>query len=109
MRTRHSLIYVALFGLLAANTAYASCGSTACSINTNWDEHSTGKPGWTVDLRYSYSKADQLRSGSSKITFGYLHISKVVETSPVVRIGFGEAGIDGLLFGRIIGEGSSVK
>lgn len=68
MRTRHSLIYVALFGLLAANMAYASCGSTACSINTNWDEHSTGKPGWTVDLRYSYSKADQLRSGSSKIT-----------------------------------------
>lgn len=68
MRIRHSLIYVALFGLLAAHTAYASCGSSACSINTNWDEHSASESGWSVDLRYNYSNADQLRSGGNKIT-----------------------------------------
>jgi hypothetical protein len=55
-------------GILCASAAYASCGSTACSINTNWDEHSAGKPGLSVDLRYSSAKLDQLRSGSSKVT-----------------------------------------
>lgn len=54
-------------GILSASGAYASCGSTACSINTNWDEHSAGKPGLSIDLRHHYSRADQLRSGSSKI------------------------------------------
>lgn len=67
MRTRHRLIYLALFGLLTPPMAYASCGSTACSINTNWDEHSASKPGWAIDLRYSYSNADQLRSGSKQL------------------------------------------
>jgi hypothetical protein len=54
--------------ILSASSAYASCGSTACSINTNWDEHSVNKPGLSIDLRYSSIKLDQLRSGSSKVT-----------------------------------------
>ncbi len=57
-----------LIGMLGYTIAQASCGSTACPINTNWDEHSSSHPGWSADLRYSYSRADQLRSGSSKIT-----------------------------------------
>jgi hypothetical protein len=67
MRARHKLIYVALFGLLAANHAYASCGSGACAVNTNWDEHSASQPGLSLDLRHSYSRADQLRSGTGKV------------------------------------------
>ncbi|MDD5300915.1 MAG: hypothetical protein PHD65_10520 [Gallionella sp.] len=57
-----------LLGLLGCATAQASCGSTACSINTNWDEHGMSHPGWMADLRYSYSRANKLRSGSNKIT-----------------------------------------
>ncbi|MEK7811317.1 MAG: hypothetical protein AAB278_05815 [Pseudomonadota bacterium] len=68
MRTRLSVIYVALFGVLASPLASASCGSSACSVNTNWDEHSASQPGLSIDLRYSSTKLDQLRSGSNKIT-----------------------------------------
>lgn len=57
----------ALFASLLYATAHASCGSTTCSINTNWDEHGRSQPGWSADLRYSYSHADTLRSGSKKI------------------------------------------
>ena len=57
----------ALVGLLGSATAQASCGSTSCTINTNWDEYSASQVGWSVDLRYSYSRADTLRSGSNKI------------------------------------------
>lgn len=64
----HQLRFAALCcGIVSASGAYASCGSTACSINTNWDEHIIREPGLSLDLRYSYSRADQLRSGSSKI------------------------------------------
>ncbi len=56
-----------LIGLAGYATAQASCGSTACSINTSWDEHSSSRPGWSADLRYSYSRADKLRAGSNKI------------------------------------------
>ena len=58
---------LALLGMFCAGSAQASCGSGACSINTNWDEHGLSQPGWTSDLRYSYSRADALRSGSNKI------------------------------------------
>ncbi len=68
MHTRYSLIYVALFGILASPLANASCGSSVCAINTNWDEHSVSQPGLSIDLRYSSAKLDQLRSGSSKVT-----------------------------------------
>ena len=67
MRHQHLRLGAICFSMLAASNVYASCGSTACSINTNWDEHSLSKPGWSIDLRHQYSRADQLRSGSSKI------------------------------------------
>lgn len=92
MRTRHHRLFIALLGLLAANHAYASCGSTACSINTNWDEHSASKPGLSMDLRYTYSQADQLRSGSSKIAADTTFAGEVENLSTVNKIV--TAGID---------------
>jgi len=63
----HHLRFTTLCLIISStSSAYASCGSTACSINTNWDEHSASEPGLNIDLRESYSRADQLRSGSSK-------------------------------------------
>ncbi len=67
-KNHFGLLILCLCSALAVTDVYASCGSTACSINTNWDEHSAGKPGWSIDLRYSYSAARQLRSGSGKIS-----------------------------------------
>jgi len=67
MTKNYLAISFGLIGLLGYATAQASCGSTACSINTNWDEHGMSQPGWNADLRYSYSRAEQLRSGSNKI------------------------------------------
>ena len=62
--TLHTILLMALY----AGSTYASCGSsTACSINTDWSEHGITHPGWSADLRYSYSSADTLRSGSNKI------------------------------------------
>jgi hypothetical protein len=55
-------------GILSVFSAYASCGSTSCAINTNWDEHSAGKPGLSIDLRFSSARLDQLRSGKNKVT-----------------------------------------
>ncbi|MBI5889807.1 MAG: hypothetical protein HZB47_03915 [Nitrosomonadales bacterium] len=65
----HSLLRLAAicFGLLSSFAACAGCGSTVCPINTNWDEHSAGKPGLSIDLRYSSARLDQLRSGSNKV------------------------------------------
>ena len=63
----HLRLTAICLGLLSVSVAYASCGSTACSVNTNWDEHSPGKPGLSIDLRYSSARLDQLRSGSNKV------------------------------------------
>lgn len=64
-------IYKLSFPLLMAGIsiqAQASCGTTSCSINTDWNEHSTSHPGWSTDLRYSYSNAEVLRTGNTQIT-----------------------------------------
>lgn len=48
--------------------AYASCGSSFCSVNTHWDTQGLANDDTLrIDLRYSYAKADTLRGGSSKI------------------------------------------
>ncbi len=64
---RPGALCLALLTALHAGTACASCGSTACSINTDWSEHGISRPGWTADLRYTYSRAGTLRSGADKI------------------------------------------
>lgn len=57
-----------ILSISAISSAFASCGSSFCSINANWDEHGLHKRGWRADLRYSFSHADTLRSGSDKIS-----------------------------------------
>lgn len=53
--------------LLAANFAQASCGSTFCMVNTNWDVQGLANDsGLQADLRYSYAKADRWMAGSSR-------------------------------------------
>jgi hypothetical protein len=55
--------------LCSAANAYASCGSSFCSVNTHWDTQGmVNNDTLNVDLRYSYAKADTFRSGSTKIT-----------------------------------------
>ena len=63
MKTK--LLFVALLG--TAN-AYASCGSSFCSVNTHWDTQGLANDdSLRVDLRYSYANANTLRGGSGKI------------------------------------------
>ena len=53
--------------LFLATAAHASCGSSFCMVNTNWDTQGLANDsGLLVDLRYSYAKADQWRAGASK-------------------------------------------
>ena len=86
MRMRHHLIYLALCGLLNTPAAFANCGSSACAVNTNWDEHSASLPGLNLDLRQSYIKADQLRSGSSKIAADTTFAGEVENLRTITRI-----------------------
>lgn len=54
--------------LCSISNAYASCGSSFCSVNTSWDTQGlVNDEGLRIDLRYSYAKADILRGGTSKI------------------------------------------
>ncbi len=76
----------ALVGMSAVFNAQASCGGSACSINTNWDEHSVLKPGVSLDLRYSYSRADVLRSGSGRIAADTAFAGEVENLRTITRI-----------------------
>lgn len=82
----HLRLTAICLGILFASSAYASCGSTACSINTNWDEHSASKPGLSIDLREFYSRADELRSGSSRITADTANIGEVENLRTINKI-----------------------
>lgn len=54
--------------LIASPYGYASCGSSFCAVNTHWDTQGfSHDSGWLIDLRYSYAKADQWRSGWKKL------------------------------------------
>ncbi len=54
--------------LSTASTAYAGCGSAFCSVNTHWDTQGLASDdGLRIDLRYSYTKANTPRVGSSKV------------------------------------------
>lgn len=65
MKTK--LLFAALVGTTV--NAYASCGSSFCATNTNWDTQGLiTNPGLRVGVRYSYSQADTPRSGKSKVS-----------------------------------------
>lgn len=84
----HHHLRLASIGVVffSGTAAHASCGSTACSINTNWDEHGAGRPGMSLDLRESYSRADQLRSGSSRIAADTTNNGEVENLRTINRI-----------------------
>jgi len=44
MRQHQLRLAAVCLGILSASSAYASCGSGACAVNTNWDEHSASQP-----------------------------------------------------------------
>ncbi len=54
--------------LLCSSNAYASCGSSFCTINTHWDTQGlVNNEGLRIGLRYSYARADTPRIGASKV------------------------------------------
>jgi hypothetical protein len=54
--------------LLLSLPSYASCGSTFCHLNTNWDIQGVwDKPGIRLDLRAEYIQQDQPRAGTRNI------------------------------------------
>jgi len=64
--SRHACLLFIL--ALSVCGARASCGSDFCAINTQWDTHGLSKTeGFSLDLRYSQARADQLRAGSTRI------------------------------------------
>ena len=55
--------------LYFASAAYAGCGTSFCTVNTHWDTQGrVNDNGLRIDLRYSYSKADTPRFGSSRVS-----------------------------------------
>ncbi len=86
MRHHHLRLTAVGLGILSASGAYASCGSSSCAVNTNWDEHSVSQPGFSLDLRQSYTRADQLRSGSNKITADTTFAGEVENLRTITRI-----------------------
>lgn len=65
--TAHWLL-AALAGL-ALPAAHAACGTAFCSVDTHWDAQGmTHSEGLSLDLHYSWAKADRLRAGSRRIS-----------------------------------------
>src|SRR5512139_2204023 len=66
--TRLKSKYAAALALwLTYGTAFASCGSAFCTINTDWDTQTPWQDDATrLDLRMEYIHQDQLRSGTDK-------------------------------------------
>ena len=69
------LKYVAVLALwLAQGVAFASCGATFCTINTDWDTQAPWQNDASrLDLRMEYIRQDQLRSGTTKAAGGGHH------------------------------------
>jgi predicted porin len=61
-------IALAVTAVAVNSTARASCGSSFCSVNTQWESQGVwSEPGWRLGLRYEYLDQNQLRSGSDKV------------------------------------------
>lgn len=66
-RTARGLLAAAL-GLAAFQTQ-AACGSAFCSVDTHWDAQGlTHGEGLSLDLHYSWARADRLRAGGERIS-----------------------------------------
>lgn len=61
-------VVLAVLGLTASYAGYASCGSSFCSVNTQWESQGVwSESGLRLGLRYEYLDQNQLRSGSHKV------------------------------------------
>jgi hypothetical protein len=60
----------AMATLFGAGSAYASCGSAFCALNTNWSTQGVASEPGTIrlDLRYEYIDQKHLRAGSREIS-----------------------------------------
>lgn len=70
---RQSLMVISVLAIGAGVVppVQASCGSTFCSVNTNWGTQGVWtEPGLRLDLRYEYIDQDQPRSGTSDVSVG---------------------------------------
>lgn len=64
MKTK--LAFAALLSIMS--NADASCASSYCTVNTQWDTQGLrNNDGLRIDLRYTYAKADTPRLGSAKV------------------------------------------
>jgi hypothetical protein len=60
-------ISLSLAGIFFIPIAQANCGSSFCTLNTDWDIQGVEtKPGVRIDLRAEYIDQDELRRGSHK-------------------------------------------
>lgn len=69
---KNKLLFAAL--LYATTSAHASCGSSFCAMNTNWDiQGLVNNEGLRVNLRYSYARANTLRGSSPVVARDHAH------------------------------------
>src|SRR3546814_3217233 len=83
--TRSLPLAAALVALAVPSSAYASCGSAFCSINTNWNVQSAWtEPGTRFDLRYEFIDQDQPRPHGHDVAVGELprHHDEVETINP---------------------------
>lgn len=60
-----------LLALGASPAVHASCGSSFCAVNTQWEAQGVWQgTGWHLDFRQEYVDQDQLRQGSRDIGIG---------------------------------------
>ena len=68
---KKDVLAASIAALLAVPSAYASCGSAFCLVNTNWDMHGAwAQPGLRLDLRYESVNQNQPLMGRSKVAVG---------------------------------------
>lgn len=70
-RSAYGVAALMLVQLGCSGTAWASCGSAFCGVNTSWDAQGLwSQPGLRADLRFEYIDQDQPRHGSDEVAVG---------------------------------------
>lgn len=68
---RATIVLLAIGALPAS--AWASCGATFCTVNTDWSvQEAATQPGWRMDLRFEYVDQDQPRQGTNDVSVGHV-------------------------------------
>jgi hypothetical protein len=84
-------IAAAVGGLLAAGSGAAlACSACGCTLNADWATQGlTSRTGLTADLRYDFSRQDDLRSGTGRVDRGALALpnDEEIQQHTVNRIG----------------------